>query len=121
MPFSDLTLRTLDDKPGYFEITEDVTWKHESLPGGVYVVPAGYHTDLASIPVGLRNLFSKTGRSRKPAVFHDHMYGTRWETRAKCDEAFRLALIERGVSKWKARIYWLGVRMGGTFAIGDNW
>jgi len=119
--FSPLNLRTIDEKPGYFLVTEDVMWHHDDLPGGVYLVPRGFETDLASIPVGLRNLFSRTGRSRKPAVFHDHMYSRRFETRKICDEYFRLALIERGVPAWKARIYWLGVRLGGAIAAGGNW
>lgn len=111
--FSDLTLKTIDDKPGYFLVVEDVTWHHDSLPGGVYIVPANFETDLASIPVGLRSLFSRTGRSRKPAVFHDHMYSVKWQTRKVCDEFLRHGLVERGVPKWKAAMYYFGVRLGG--------
>ena len=111
--YSDLTLKTLDNEPGLFEVVADVYWHNELLPGGVYVVPRGFKTDLASIPVGLRSLFSRTGRSRKPAVFHDHMYSKKWETRKICDDLFYIGLRERGVSKWAAWLYWAGVRAGG--------
>jgi len=110
--FSSLHLESLDE-PGRFRLLEPLTWRHAELPGEVYIVPAGTETDLASIPVGLRNVFSRLGRSRKPAVVHDHMYENRWESRAICDTMFRLALIDSGMGKWKARMYWLGVRMGG--------
>lgn len=112
MTFSDLTLKTLDE-PGMFRVVGDTFWYSDLLPGGVYRVPNGFVTDLASIPVGLRSVFNRTGRSRKPAVFHDHMYSRQWETRKICDDLFKQALIERGMPKWQAWIYWAGVRAFG--------
>lgn len=111
--YSDLILKTLDDEPGWFEVVNEVTWHYPDLPGGVYIVEAGFKTDLASIPFFLRFMFSQTGRSRKPAVFHDHMYQNRWETRKVCDRAFYIGLRERGVSKFAAKMYYWGVRAGG--------
>jgi hypothetical protein len=114
MAFSDLILKTIDDKPGYFQVVYDVQWwtsgkpfKNASL---VMTVPGGYLTDLASIPAPLRMFFSKTGRSRKPAVFHDWMYGTKYRTRKECDQIFKRMLIERGMSRFSANFYYLGVR-----------
>jgi len=42
-------------------------------------------------------------------------------TRKMCDQLFYFALLECGVPEWKAKGYYYGVRVGGSFAIGDNW
>jgi len=107
--FTDLVLRTLDDEPGVFEVVNSFTYEGSSFVR----VPAGAKTDLASIPWGMRNLFQKTGRSRKPAVVHDHLYATKWETRKICDKLFKEMLIARGYSKFQASIFYAGVRAGG--------
>lgn len=116
MAFTDLVLRTLDDQPGVFEVVNDTiyTWTDDpSLIEKWYKVPAGSTTDLASIPWCLRWLFSRTGKSRKPAVFHDHMYGKKWRTRKECDLMLKQMLRERGMSWFAAQHYYLGVRAGG--------
>ena len=109
MKFTELTLKSLDNKPGYFEVAGDVYYSGSFE----YVVPRGFVTDLASIPALLRPIFSRTGLSRKPAVFHDHMYSVKWKTRKRCDESFKEMLLARGVSKGVANIYYWGVRLGG--------
>jgi len=113
--FTDLVLKTLDDEPGFFEVVNDVfyTWTDEDQIDHRYIVVAGTKTDLASIPRFLRWAFNRTGRSRKPAVFHDDMYSKKWRTRKECDQMFKQMLIERGVSRWSAAIYYSGVRAGG--------
>jgi len=108
--FTDLDLRVLDDKPGWFCVLKDCWYFHSDF---TYLVEAGTETDLASIPVFLRPFFSRTGKSRKAAVFHDHMYGMQYETRSKCDELFRQMLIDCGVSRWRSTLYYWGVRAGG--------
>lgn len=107
--FTDLILKTLDDEPGMFEVANDFTYEGSSFVR----VPAGTRTDLASIPRFMRSIFSRTGRSRKPAVVHDHLYGKQWETRKICDQLFREMLISRGYSRFQAGIYYAGVRSGG--------
>jgi hypothetical protein len=107
--FTDLVLKTLDDAPGVFEVVNSFTYEGSSF----IRVPAGTKTDLASIPWGMRNLFSKTGRSRKPAVVHDHLYSCKWQTRKLCDKLFREMLISRGYSRFQAGIFYAGVRAGG--------
>ena len=117
MPFTDLILRTLDDQPGMFEGVKGFKWRGEDAS---LDVPAGFVTDLASIPIGLRSLFSRTGRSRKPAVAHDYMYFEQMFTRKRCDQLFKAMLIERGVWRWQAQIYYIGVRCGGWKAWNDS-
>jgi hypothetical protein len=109
--FTNLRLDVLDDKPGFFCVVDEVSYSGPKLIH--YSVEAGFETDLASIPAILRPFFSKTGKSRKAAVFHDHMYHNKWKTRKECDDMFHQMLIDLGVSKWKAWMYWAGVRAGG--------
>lgn len=108
--FTNLDLRTIDDMPGYFEVLSCCIYDHGNIK---YTVPQGFKTDLASIPILLRPLFNRIGRSRKPAVFHDHMYHVQWETRKDCDKAFKQMLIDRGIGNNRARMYYWGVRLGG--------
>jgi hypothetical protein len=113
MSFSDLTLRVLDE-PGWFESVNPCRWWGDFNGQQVVIdIPEGTKTDLASIPWGLRNVLSQVGRSRKPAYFHDYNYSRKWRTRKECDQLFRQMLIERGMSKFKAYVYYMGVRAGG--------
>lgn len=111
--FSELDLRVLD-APNLFKILNPcMMWWTDGDTLRSHTVKRGRRTDLASIPWPLRWLFNRNGPSRKPAVFHDDMYRQRLHTRKYCDQVFRAALIARGVSKWKAQTYYLGVRAGG--------
>jgi len=113
MTFTDLTLKVLDE-PGWFEVVHGFKWWGVFLDDfEVIEVPAGFKTDLASIPWGMRNFYSRTGKSRKPAVTHDYLYSIKWRTRKECDQLFRQLLLERGMPGWKARLAYLGVRAGG--------
>lgn len=107
---SPLDLRA--DKPGQWVLLRDLIWDD----GWRIVVPAGFKTDLASIPRLFRWLLQQNGASRKAAVLHDHCYVTQPFSRAKADELFRKALIAEGLSQAAALIYWIGVRLGGSIA-----
>ncbi len=113
--FTELDLRVVDredhpeGKTGYFMVMEDFHY-HGTFD---YMVPAGTLTDLASIPRLMRWLFNRTGPSRKAAVMHDRMYGTKWRTRKECDAGFKEMLLARNVGGLTARTYYRGVRAGG--------
>lgn len=92
-------------------------------------VPAGFRTDLASIPRLLRPFFNRNGKSKKAAVIHDYLYDdeevdaiNRGLNQEQCDGLFYEALLECGVGKVAAYMYWLGVRLGGflSFRKGDK-
>jgi hypothetical protein len=113
--FTDLVLKVInaedhpEGKSGFFEVYEDCYYRGSFE----YMVPARTLTDLASIPFFLRWLYSRTGRSRKPAVFHDHMYGRKWRTRKKCDDSLKEMLLHRGSWRVTASSMKIGVRLGG--------
>lgn len=66
-------------------------------------VPAGFETDLASVPRPFRNLFNVNGKSRRAAVLHDWLYaGTHCYTRKQADRIFLEAMQSDGVG-WAER------------------
>lgn len=76
-----------------------------------YRVPAGFTTDLASVPrlPGMFLLFG--GKARRAAILHDYLYHQRYPREA-ADLAFREAM--RGeVPDWAGWIMWKAVRIGG--------
>ncbi|SDF84045.1 DUF1353 domain-containing protein [Thalassobaculum litoreum] len=82
-------------------------------------VPAGFTTDLASIPWFGRWYVSVDGDHTKAAVVHDYLY-TRASaatfpslTRREADRVFREALRLRGVGPIKTWIMYAAVRIGG--------
>lgn len=106
------------------------------LKGTVYV-PAGFKTDLASIPRGLWNIFPKLGTYDAAAVTHDWLYHagtyvwvsgighidrvetthTETLTREQADKVFLEAMEVSGVGWFTRRTLYLAVRLGG----GGTW
>lgn len=78
------------------------------------IVPAGFITDLASIPrlpIVYRELESLADM---PGVPHDFCYSTGFLDRDTADLMLKEACLLIGLSSWKAHaIYW-GVRVGGA-------
>ena len=78
-------------------------------------VPRNFTFDGASIPRGLRGMFPHGGAKMAGAHAHDWLYRNPWieGTREEADQVFYDAMISNGVSKWKAKAMYLGVRSGG--------
>ena len=115
----------------------------------VVEVPAATETDLASIPVPFRNIFSINGRHRLPAVLHDYLYskagcieithsysvvegdveklhpGVIEYSRKEADQVFYKAMREEGVGPIKAAMMYRAVRIFGGLHIkrsgGKEW
>lgn len=86
---------------------------YESLSGRSYGVPAGFITDLASIPAVLAPLFSRNDGSRKAAVLHDSRYCIKQGTRKDADDLFFEALERSGIGFLRRWAMYTGVRAGG--------
>lgn len=120
--FSELVLAFQPGKKHPFRVAVDFYWRDKVRRDEIrHMVPANSETDLASIPVGLRNVFNRLGPGIPAAVIHDDLYKRRAYTRKRCDEMFYEALRDCGLPKWKAKPYYWGVRLGGAVAIGDDW
>ena len=87
--------------------------RYQPVEGRPIVVPAGFVTDLASIPRPARALISPNGASRRAAVLHDWLYCLRAGTRSEADALFLEALEAEGVGWITRRTMWLAVRAGG--------
>lgn len=82
----------------------------------IYVIPAGFITDGASIPRLLWPILGHPwGRPGKAAVLHDFLYrsGFPGMTRARADGLFLEAMAVLEIPEVRRRIIYLGVRVGG--------
>lgn len=86
----------------------------------VITVPAGFVTDFASIPFGLRNLFPPLGTWARAAIIHDFLYSRRGVLPAKtysrkeADAVFLEAMEVVGVPALQRSIMYRAVRLGGA-------
>lgn len=123
---SDSTLNGWKTQRGAFfgrlllEDIDGVEWKvaeafgYVSLAGDCILVPAGFETDLASVPAIGRWLFPRSGRYNEAAVCHDWMYWTHFSgDRMKCDRLFREMMAYLGVGRIERNVMFMAVRVGG--------
>lgn len=80
-------------------------------------VPAGYQTNFASIR-GLRIWLVLiyallVGYGNASCAVHDWLYDQGRLSRRECDDVLYRALRAEGVARWRAWIFWIGVRIGG--------
>jgi len=105
-------------------LLNDLIFEDEKL--GTITVPSGFTTDFASIKV-LHNAFLfiffalVSGYGNYAAVIHDYLYTTHSVnniavTRKDADDALYKALRAEGVARWRAWLFWAGVRLGGRKA-----
>ena len=82
-------------------------------------VPAGFVTDFASIKV-LHNAFLfvlfalVSGYGNYAATVHDWLYFGGQLSRKEADAVLYRALRAEGVARWRAWLFWAGVRLGGA-------
>jgi len=85
----------------------------------VITVPTGFSTDFASIKV-LHNAFLfvlfalVSGYGNYAATVHDWLYTTGQISRKRADAVLYRALRAEGVARWRAWLFWAGVRIGGA-------
>lgn len=89
---------------------------YQSDLAGTITVPAGFETDLASIPRGLWNVLPKVGPWDKAAVIHDWCYVTApgGMSKQRADAILNEAMIVCNVPTWQRWIIWSGVVVGGS-------
>ncbi|MBL0038190.1 MAG: DUF1353 domain-containing protein [Nitrosomonadales bacterium] len=88
-PFYDDYWLLLEDLT--FEATRTSDGKHFSI-----TVPAGFVTDLASIPVPLNVIYDKSGRSSSAGILHDYLSWTQFCDRKKSDRMIKEGLKATG-------------------------
>lgn len=108
-----------------FQVAEDFLYLNPR-DGTSTLVPAheldlpprdGNSTDFASVPPFLWGLIANYGTQTLPAIMHDALVGQllrepeeqRLALRRDADELFRVALIDNGVHRLRARVMWAAV------------
>lgn len=98
-------------EPGEWVVLSPVTYRPRT--GQSIMIPAGFVTDLASIPALLRPVFDRMDASRLPAVLHDWLYCAQTTSRSDADSLFLEALERAGVGFVRRWAMYAGVRAGG--------
>ena len=100
-----------------YTLLADLVYRDDEV--GIITVPAGFQTDFASILV-LHNallfvLYALVaGYGNYAAAVHDRLYTTGQLTRRQSDDVLYRALRTEGVARWRAGLFWVGVRLGGS-------
>ena len=82
--------------------------------GNKIVISPGFVTDLASTPKPLWSILPPFGRYLPSAILHDYLYMTKELPRKDADKIFYNGMVILGVPKWKAKIMYYAVRIGGS-------
>ena len=77
------------------------------------IIPAGFSTDLASIPRCFRWVVPDDAEAGAAAVVHDYLYRTGACTRAEADAIFLEAMYLTGVPMVRRFVIWAAVRLFG--------
>lgn len=108
-----------------FQVTEEFQYRHP-VDDTLTIIAAhdtslppdgGNSTDFASVPPFLWGLIANYGTQTLPAIMHDGMVGQllrqpeyqRLQLRREADELFRVALVDNGVHRLRARVMWAAV------------
>lgn len=95
-----------------FTVYEPLVYDSDVLKR-LLTVPAGFKTDLASIPRILWNILPPFGKYDAAAVLHDLLYQHGGVTRDQADNVLYEAMHVSGVNFWQRWTIFRGVRFGG--------
>ena len=79
-------------------------------------IPKGFVCDGASVPRILWTIFPPFHRWTDSAIIHDFLYKTQFIDRKICDKIFLTCMLEGGVNKFVAYLFYYNVRLFGKFA-----
>ncbi|ECG6032325.1 DUF1353 domain-containing protein [Salmonella enterica subsp. enterica serovar Eastbourne] len=86
----------------------------------VISVPAGFVTDLASVPRIFWTLLPPDGKYAKAAIIHDYLYDNALRTKKEADRIFLDGMRVLGVPEWKRIVMYLAVRWFGRGMYGKE-
>lgn len=110
-----LTPLVFEDDGGYpYKLTAPLIYASGVLHSRI-TVPAGFKTDLFSIPRALQFLLPKSEKGDQASVVHDFLYQTAPGgcTREQADQTLREGLQVLGVGTIRRNLIYAGVRVGG--------
>lgn len=103
---------------GEWILIEPLAYQCES--NEVICAPAGFITDLASIPSFAQSLIPVNDAHRLPAIIHDYLFVIQDRGRSEVDSVFLEAMKSAGVSWWKRSAMYSAVRVGGWLFWNSN-
>ncbi len=106
---------TSTDKRGTWTLLAPLEYVSDLL-NAVITVPAGFVTDMASVPRIPIAFLLTADAGHEAAVIHDFAYTSHFCDRATADDLFKEALLCGGEPGWRAWLMWAGVRAGGHWA-----
>jgi hypothetical protein len=108
-----LILGAADERDdGKWIVMQDLVYQSD-VAGMTFTVPAGFATDLASVP-RLPVVYLLTGgKANSAAVIHDWIYTNKMVPRAVADAVLREASAVTWVPRWCRDLMWAGVRAFG--------
>jgi len=88
-----------------FELEERLVYQSDLI--GLVIVPAGFDTDLASIPRIFQSLVPKVDHHMLPAIVHDYLVRLPDFNRRMADKVFLEAMRVKNVNPIRRRLmYW---------------
>ena len=104
-----------------YYLDKEIRWSPgPGQDGTAVVVPAGFVTDLASIPRVFWSLLPTDGAYTFPAIIHDYLYWTQKYPRDTADSVLRYGMDDFKVSRAVALAIYTAVRVGGDSAWANN-
>jgi hypothetical protein len=102
----------------HYKLLRDFSVRDEFL--GLLIAPAGFVTDLGSIPKIFWNIIPPNGKPSDAYVIHDLLYSEQKFTRAQCDSCLLRMMLCLGVSWYERYAIFLAVRAGGWAAWAED-
>ena len=104
-----------------YYLDKEIKWSPgPGQDGPSVVVPAGFVTDLASIPRVFWSLLPSDGAYTFPAIVHDYLYWTQRYPRPTADNVLRYGMEDMKVSNAVTVAIYTAVRVGGDSAWTNN-
>lgn len=97
-----------------YTLGQELTYRPRRGPA--VTVPAGFRTDLASIPQKYQQRDPAQSPAARPGVIHDYLYTSHGASRRDADRLFREALRDEGVPLGQRLAMWAAVRLFGRKA-----
>lgn len=113
MPFTSKLVLTEAEVVNRWMLVEKLVYYGKT---DLFIVPAGFDTDFASVPRALWSIIPPSGLHTKAAVVHDYLYRTHKVSRKDADGIFRRIMRENevgGIRRWTmytaVRVFgWIG-------------
>ncbi|HAE9564325.1 TPA_asm: DUF1353 domain-containing protein [Salmonella enterica subsp. enterica serovar Montevideo] len=112
---SKFTTPAIPEMPGHYNwrVYELFEFYLSDGNSDIISVPAGFITDLATIPRIFRALLPPDGKYTKAAIIHDWMYDNALRTKKEAAKIFLDGMTVLGVPKWKRLVMYQAVRIFG--------